>query len=47
MESVRIQKKHQKFKAKYEIPFPLLADTDKSMLLTFGLFGPKNLWAKM
>ncbi|MBK6782933.1 MAG: peroxiredoxin [Saprospiraceae bacterium] len=40
------EKKHQKFKAKYEIPFPLLADTDKSMLLTFGLFGPKKFMGK-
>jgi peroxiredoxin Q/BCP len=40
------EKKHQKFKAKYEITFPLLADSDKSMLLAFGLFGPKKFMGK-
>ncbi|MFZ1702772.1 MAG: peroxiredoxin [Saprospiraceae bacterium] len=39
-------KKHGKFKEKYNIGYPLLADKDKTMLLDFGLFGPKMFMGK-
>ena len=40
------QKAQAKFKDKYEFPFPLLADEDKSVIQAFGVWGPKNSWAK-
>jgi peroxiredoxin Q/BCP len=39
-------KKHQKFIEKYSLPFPLIADTELSMLNAFGLFGPKKFMGK-
>jgi peroxiredoxin Q/BCP len=35
-----------KFKDKYEFPFPLLADEDKSVINTFGVWGPKKFMGK-
>ncbi len=40
------QKKHQKFRAKYELPFPLLADTDNSVATAFGVWVEKNMYGK-
>ena len=34
-------KKHSNFKAKYSLPFPLLADADLKMAQAFGIFGEK------
>jgi peroxiredoxin Q/BCP len=33
---------HAKFKAKYELPFPLLADTDHSVSEAYGVWGEKS-----
>lgn len=38
--------KHQKFKNKYELPFPLLADEDQSVLTAFGVWGPKKFMGR-
>ena len=38
--------RHQKFKAKHELPFPLLADTDKEVLNAFGVWGPKKFMGR-
>ncbi|MGA1226434.1 MAG: thioredoxin-dependent thiol peroxidase [Tamlana sp.] len=39
--------KHQaKFKNKYEFPFPLLADEDKTVINTFGVWGPKKFMGR-
>ena len=38
--------KHQKFIAKYDLPFPLIADTDKSVIETFGIWGEKKFMGK-
>lgn len=38
--------KHQKFKSKYELPFPLLADEDQSVLNAFGVWGPKKFMGR-
>lgn len=38
--------KHQKFKNKYELPFPLLADEDQSVLNAFGVWGPKKFMGR-
>ncbi|PSR12708.1 MAG: thioredoxin-dependent thiol peroxidase [Bacteroidetes bacterium] len=38
--------KHQKFINKYELPFDLLADEDKSVLQAFGAWGPKKFMGR-
>jgi len=37
---------HVKFAAKYELPFPLLADPDKELLVPMGAFGKKVMYGK-
>jgi peroxiredoxin Q/BCP len=39
-------KKLLKFKDKYKLPFPLVADEDKTMLNTFGVWGPKKFMGR-
>ena len=34
------------FKNKYQFPFPLLADEDKSVINAFGVWGPKKFMGK-
>ena len=36
---------HQKFIAKYKLPFVLLADTDKKIAVAYGAAGPNSLTA--
>lgn len=38
---------HQKFKAKYDIPFRLLADVDSKLCDAFGVIVEKNMYGKM
>lgn len=38
--------KHQKFISKYELPFDLLADEDKSTLEAYGAWGPKKFMGR-
>jgi len=40
------QKAQSKFKDKYEFPFPLIADEDKSVINAFGVWGPKKFMGK-
>ena len=40
------QKKQTSFRDKYEFPFPLLADEDRSVIETFGVWGPKKFMGK-
>jgi len=35
-----------KFKDKFNFPFPLLADEDKSVIQAFGVWGPKKFMGK-
>jgi peroxiredoxin Q/BCP len=35
-----------KFKDKYDFPFPLLADEDKSVINAFGVWGPKKFMGR-
>ncbi len=35
-----------KFVDKYDLPFPLLADEDKSVIQAFGVWGPKKFMGK-
>ncbi|MBT8189295.1 MAG: redoxin domain-containing protein, partial [Bacteroidia bacterium] len=39
-------KKHQKFIDKYEFQYSLLADTEKKMIMDFGLWGPKKFMGR-
>ncbi|MDC6351637.1 thioredoxin-dependent thiol peroxidase [Zeaxanthinibacter sp. PT1] len=41
------EKKQSNFKEKYELPFPLLADTDHTVLETFGVWGEKKFMGKV
>jgi peroxiredoxin Q/BCP len=38
---------HQKFKAKFEIPFKLLADTDSKLCDAFGVISDKTMYGKL
>ena len=40
------QTKHQKFITKFNLPFPLLADTDKTVIKAFGVWGEKKFMGK-
>jgi thioredoxin-dependent peroxiredoxin len=37
---------HEKFRAKYKLNFPLLADNDKAVAKKYGAFGEKVLYGK-
>ncbi|MFC4740801.1 thioredoxin-dependent thiol peroxidase [Flavobacterium ponti] len=39
-------KAQTKFIEKYDLPFPLLADEDKSVINAFGVWGPKKFMGK-
>ncbi len=41
--SVDNEKSHQKFIEKQQLPFPLIADTDKRLVELFGVWGEKTL----
>ena len=38
--------KQKKFADKFNLPFPLLADTEKTILNSFGVWGPKKFMGK-
>jgi thioredoxin-dependent peroxiredoxin len=37
---------HQKFVAKYKLPFPLLCDPDRKVMTKYGAFGEKMMYGK-
>ena len=37
---------HQKFIAKYRLPFPLLSDPDRTVMTKYGAFGEKTMYGK-
>jgi peroxiredoxin Q/BCP len=39
--------KHQKFIGKYNLPFPLIADTDKLIMKAYGVWGPKKMYGRL
>jgi len=39
-------KSHDKFKAKHELPFPLLSDTDLALHRAYGAWGTKKMYGK-
>jgi len=44
--SVDDEKQHQKFIAKNELPFSLIADTDHHLVEEFGVWGEKKLYGR-
>ncbi|TKB96567.1 thioredoxin-dependent thiol peroxidase [Pedobacter cryotolerans] len=44
--SIDDEKSHQKFITKYDLPFTLLADTDKSIVEAYGVWGEKSMYGK-
>ena len=44
--SVDDEKSHQKFITKHSLPFTLLADTDKQIVESYGVWGEKNMYGK-
>lgn len=39
-------KKHLKFKAKHDLPFPLIADTEQAVLKAYGAWGAKQMYGR-
>ena len=37
---------HQKFKEKHSLPFPLIADVDKTLMEAMGAWGEKNMYGR-
>jgi peroxiredoxin Q/BCP len=40
-------KKHQKFIEKYKLPFPLIADTEKTLINSYGVWGEKKFMGRV
>ena len=40
------QKSHQNFIAKFNLPFPLIADTEKKIIKDFGVWGLKKNYGR-
>lgn len=40
------EKSHKGFISKYELPFPLIADTSKKILNDYGVWGEKKMYGK-
>jgi len=40
------EKKHKKFEEKFDLPFTLIADPDKKIINTYGVWGEKNLYGR-
>jgi peroxiredoxin Q/BCP len=38
--------KHQKFRAKYKLPFSLLSDPDRAVMTRYGAWGEKTMYGK-
>lgn len=39
-------RKHQNFAKKHELPFPLIADTEKEVIEAYGIWGPKKFMGR-
>jgi peroxiredoxin Q/BCP len=44
--SVDSEKSHKKFATKFDLPFNLLADTEKKMVNDYGVWGEKSMFGK-
>lgn len=38
---------HERFASKYSLPYPLIADTDKTIINTYDVWGPKQLFGRI
>lgn len=45
--SIQNAASHQKFIAKYNLPFPLIADVDKTLVTELGAYGEKKMYGKV
>ena len=45
--SIQDEKSHKKFIEKYQLPFPLIADTDKALVNELGVYGEKKMYGKV
>jgi peroxiredoxin Q/BCP len=41
------EKKHRKFIEKFDLPFPLLADTEKRVIKAYDVWGPKQFMGRI
>lgn len=39
-------KSHQKFSAKFNLPFPLIPDTERTIINAYGVWGPKKFMGR-
>ncbi|MBX3287987.1 MAG: thioredoxin-dependent thiol peroxidase [Acidobacteria bacterium] len=44
--SVDDERSHQKFISKFDLPFDLIADTDKSIVEKYGVWGEKSMYGR-
>ena len=44
--SIQDESSHKKFIAKYQLPFPLIADTEKKLVGELGVWGEKKMYGK-
>ena len=44
--SIQSAESHKKFIAKYNLPFPLIADTDKKLVEALDVYGEKKMYGK-
>jgi len=44
--SADTEKSHKGFASKFALPFPLIADTSKKILNTYGVYGEKRMYGK-
>ncbi|MCA1756288.1 MAG: thioredoxin-dependent thiol peroxidase [Bacteroidales bacterium] len=40
------EKSHKKFAEKHDLPFPLIADTERKIMTDYGTFGEKKMYGK-
>lgn len=45
--SVQDEKSHKKFIEKYQLPFPLIADTEKRLVTELGVYGEKKMYGRI
>lgn len=41
------EQSHERFADRYELPFPLLADTERKVMKAYGTYGEKNLYGRL
>ncbi len=44
--SIQDEKSHKKFIEKYDLPFPIIADTDLKLVTELGVYGEKKMYGR-